>query len=103
MVRSAAPTAAIPIAPRPARRRPRRPIADEHPPDAKISNARGTLSMANTGRPNSGSCQFFINVVDNPTSTGSRPANSRHPVFAKVIEGMDVVDKISKAPRGEEH
>src|SRR5262249_39828311 len=31
-------------------------IADEHPPDAKISNARGTLSMANTGQPNSGSC-----------------------------------------------
>ena len=31
------------------------PLQDEHPPDAKLSNARGTLSMANTGRPNSGS------------------------------------------------
>lgn len=40
-------------------------IADEHLPNAKISNSRGTLSMANAG-PNSGSCQFFINVVDNP-------------------------------------
>jgi cyclophilin family peptidyl-prolyl cis-trans isomerase len=41
-------------------------VADEHPADAKITNARGTLSRANTGQPNSGSCQFFINVSDNP-------------------------------------
>jgi len=40
-------------------------IQDEHPEDAKISNEPGTLSMANTGRPNSGSCQFFINTVHN--------------------------------------
>jgi cyclophilin family peptidyl-prolyl cis-trans isomerase len=75
------------------------PIQDEHPADAKISNARGTISMANTGRPNSGSCQMFINVVDNPYLDWFSPGNSRHPVFAKVIEGMDVVDQISKAPR----
>ena len=74
-------------------------VKDEHPPDAKISNARGTLSMANTGQPNSGSCQFFINVVDNPYLDWFSPGNSRHPVFAKVIDGMDVVDSISKAPR----
>ena len=40
-------------------------IKDEHPADAKISNEPGTLSMANTGSPNSGSCQFFINTVHN--------------------------------------
>ena len=75
-------------------------IKDEHPPDAKISNSRGTLSMANTGQPNSGSCQFFINVVDNPYLDWFSPGNSRHPVFAKVTGGLDVADKISKTPRG---
>jgi len=74
-------------------------LQDEHPADAKITNARGTLSMANTGRPNSGSCQFFINVVDNPYLDFFTPGPSKHPVFGKVIEGMDIVDKISKAPR----
>ena len=40
-------------------------IADEHPENAKFSNEPGTLSMANTGRPNSGGSQFFINTVHN--------------------------------------
>jgi cyclophilin family peptidyl-prolyl cis-trans isomerase len=74
-------------------------IQDEHPADAKFSNSRGSLSMANTGRPNSGSSQIFINVVDNPYLDWFSPGASKHPVFAKVTEGMDVVDKISKAPR----
>src|SRR5579871_4053524 len=39
---------------------PKGPLQDEHPANAKISNEPGTLSMANTGQPNSGSCQFFI-------------------------------------------
>ena len=73
-------------------------IPDEHPADAKISNSRGTLSMANKG-PQSGSCQFFINVIDNPYLDWFSPGQSKHPVFGKVIEGMDVVDAISKAPR----
>lgn len=74
-------------------------LADEHPADAKFSNKRGTISMANTGQPNSGSCQMFINVVDNPYLDWFSPGNSKHPVFAKVLEGMDIVDKISKAAR----
>ena len=73
-------------------------IPDEHPANAKISNSRGTLSMANKG-PQSGSCQFFINVVDNPYLDWFSGGQSKHPVFGKVVEGMDVVDKISKAPR----
>ena len=40
-------------------------IKDEHPADAKFSNEPGTLSMANTGRPNSGGSQFFLNTVHN--------------------------------------
>lgn len=73
-------------------------IQDEHPENAKISNAPGTLSMANTGRPNSGSCQFFINTVDNARLDWFSPGPSRHPVFAKVISGMDVITKIEKTP-----
>ncbi len=71
---------------------PNGPIQDEH--TAKISNQPGTLSMANTGRPNSGSCQFFINTVDNARLDWFTPGQSKHPVFGKVIEGMDVVKKI---------
>ena len=71
---------------------PKGTIKDEH--TAKITNAPGTLSMANTGRPNSGSCQFFINTVDNARLDWFSPGESRHPVFGKVVEGMDVVKKI---------
>ena len=73
-------------------------IKDEHPANAKLSNEPGTLSMANTGRPNSGSCQFFINTVHNDYLDWFTPGPSKHPVFGKVIEGMDVVMKISKTP-----
>jgi cyclophilin family peptidyl-prolyl cis-trans isomerase len=69
-------------------------IQDEHPENAKISNEPGTLSMANTGRPNSGSCQFFINTVHNKYLDWFTPGASKHPVFAKVTSGMDVVKKI---------
>ncbi len=51
------------------------------------SNMRGTISMANSG-PNSGGSQFFINLVDNTYLDG------KHAVFGKVINGMEVVDKI---------
>ncbi len=52
-----------------------------------VSNARGTIAMANHG-PNTGGSQFFINVVDNTFLDG------KHPVFGKVVEGMDIVDEI---------
>ncbi len=64
-------------------------IADEHA--AKLSNEPGTLSMANTGQPNSGSCQFFINAVHNAYLDWFTPGPSKHPVFGKVTDGMDVV------------
>ena len=76
-------------------------IADEHPEDAKISNEPGTLSMANTGRPNSGSCQFFINTVHNHYLDWFTPGQSKHPVFGRVTEGMDVVHKIEQTPTGQ--
>jgi len=62
---------------------------------AKISNAPGTLSMANTGQPNSGGSQFFMNVADNNFLDFFSPGQSKHPVFGKIISGMDLVNKIS--------
>jgi cyclophilin family peptidyl-prolyl cis-trans isomerase len=73
-------------------------IKDEHPPEAKISNEVGTLAMANTGRPNSGSCQFFINTKHNAYLDWFSPGQSKHPVFGKVRDGMDVVRKIESTP-----
>jgi cyclophilin family peptidyl-prolyl cis-trans isomerase len=73
-------------------------IEDEHPEDAKISNEPGTLSMANTGRPNSGSCQFFVNTVHNGYLDWFSAGASKHPVFGKVTDGMDVVKKIESTP-----
>jgi len=66
-------------------------IKDEFTPNGK--NDRGTISMANAG-PNTGGSQFFINLVDNNFLDG------KHPAFGKVIEGMDVVDKIGKVQTG---
>jgi cyclophilin family peptidyl-prolyl cis-trans isomerase len=73
-------------------------IRDEHPENAKLSNEPGTLSMANTGQPNSGGSQFFINTIHNARLDWFTPGPSKHPVFGRVIEGMDVVRKIEKAP-----
>lgn len=75
-------------------------IDDEHPAEAKISNEPGTLSMANTGRPNSGGSQFFINTVHNSYLDWFSPGPSKHPVFGKITEGMDVVQKIESTPTG---
>jgi cyclophilin family peptidyl-prolyl cis-trans isomerase len=73
---------------------PKGTIQDEHPANGKISNEPGTLSMANTGRPNSGSCQFFLNTVHNAYLDWFTPGPSKHPVFGKITEGMDVLKKI---------
>lgn len=59
------------------------------------SNVRGTLSMANAG-PNTGSSQFFINLIDNSfLDYDKQPLSSKHPVFGEVVEGMDVIDAIA--------
>jgi len=58
-------------------------------------NKRGTISMANTGRPNTGGSQFFINLVNNNFLDWDNPQTpSKHPVFGEVVEGMEIVDKI---------
>ena len=56
-------------------------------------NDRGTVAMANAG-PNTGGSQFFINLVNN------NYLDKAHPVFGKVVEGLDVVEKIGKVKTG---
>ena len=76
-------------------------IQDEFKADAKFSNEPGTLSMANTGRPNSGGSQFFINTVHNSyLDWWDTRTPSKHPVFGRIIEGMDVVKAIETTPTG---
>lgn len=62
-----------------------------------LSNTRGTISMANSGRPNSGGSQFFINLRANiGLDFDKEPIASKHPVFGKVLKGMNVVNEIAR-------
>ena len=69
-------------------------IKDEFVQGELLTNSRGTIAMANSG-PNTGGSQFFINVADNTFLDG------KHPVFGRVISGMDVVDKIVHLERNQ--
>jgi len=65
-----------------------------------LKNRRGTLAMARTMEPHSATAQFFINHTDNaPLDYPSRDGWG-YAVFGKVVEGMDVVDKIAAVPTG---
>src|SRR5580765_7953419 len=77
-------------------------IESEQSSKAGLMNVPGTLAMARTGDPNSATAQFFINVADNKflNFRSADPQGYGYTVFGKVIEGMDVVDKIAKAPTG---
>ena len=79
------------------RKKTRDPIKNES--DNKLKNLIGTLSMARTSVIDSATSQFFINTNDNAALDYS---NSKHgyAVFGKVIQGMDIVKKIEKEPRG---
>ncbi|MEY3784543.1 MAG: Peptidyl-prolyl cis-trans isomerase-like 1 [Candidatus Parcubacteria bacterium] len=71
-------------------------IPDEHVKSDLLTNVRGTISMANSG-PDTGGSQFFINLVDNTgLDFDKEPSTSQHPVFGRVIAGMDVVDAIGQ-------
>lgn len=76
------------------------PIQNEA--DNGLKNVRGALSMARTGDPNSATSQFFISVVDNKflDYTAKTAGGWGYAVFARVTEGMDVVDKIVAVKRG---
>ncbi len=76
-------------------------IQDEFVANPLLTNTRGSIAMANTGQPNSGGSQFFINTVDNVFLDFDKdPVTSRHPVFGRVVSGMDVVDAIATTETG---
>jgi cyclophilin family peptidyl-prolyl cis-trans isomerase len=64
-----------------------------------LSNERGTVGMARGPEPHSGDCQFYVNLYDNEALD---PSKTRwgYAVFGKVVQGMDVVDKIGNVPTG---
>jgi peptidylprolyl isomerase len=67
-------------------------ILDEF--DVSLSNIQGTISMANSG-PNTGTCQFFINLVNNTfLDYNKTPLTSKHPVFGTTINGFNIVENI---------
>lgn len=70
--------------------------------DNGLKNERGSLAMARTGDPHSASSQFFINYKDNDflNYSSKTPQGWGYAVFAKVVEGMDVVDKMEKVATG---
>jgi len=70
-------------------------IRDEYLPGLRFDRA-GKLAMANTGQPDSGGCQFFITNNVAPTWNG------KYTIFGQVVEGQDVVDKISRVPTRDE-
>lgn len=75
---------------------PHEPIKNEA--SSELRNDRGTIAMARTAAVDSATCQFFINVKDNEALNhrSDAPGGFGYAVFGKVIEGMDVVDKIKK-------
>jgi cyclophilin family peptidyl-prolyl cis-trans isomerase len=82
----------------------RPPIVNEAEMSSKagLKNGPGTIAMARTSDPNSATNQFFINVNDNSRLNfrSPDPSGIGYTVFGKVIAGMDVVNKIAKAPKG---
>ncbi|MGE0030029.1 MAG: peptidylprolyl isomerase [Steroidobacteraceae bacterium] len=78
-----------------AQRAPRAPIPNES--GNGLSNRRGTVGLAREDSPHSGSAQFYFNLVDN---LGLDPLPSRwgYAVFGRVVEGMEVIDRIAHLP-----
>ena len=80
------------------------PVAHEGEPSIKagLSNVPGSVAMARTSDPQSANAQFFINVADNSRLNyrEASPQGYGYTVFGKVVDGMDVVNKIAAMPTG---
>jgi peptidyl-prolyl cis-trans isomerase A (cyclophilin A)/peptidyl-prolyl cis-trans isomerase B (cyclophilin B) len=66
-----------------------------------LQNKRGWVGLARTEVPHSGNCQFFINLADNQ-ELDPLPVRWGYAVFGKIVDGMDVIDRISTVPTGAE-
>jgi len=82
------------------RRATKAPVENEA--DNGLKNTRGTVAMARTGDPHSATAQFFVNVVDNKflDHTAKDQQGWGYTVFGKVIDGMDVIDKMKEVATG---
>ncbi len=80
----------------------RKPTRDPITNEAKngLRNKRGTLAMARTGDPHSGTAQFFINHKDNSPLDYPGQDGWGYAVFGELVDGMDVLDKIAKVKTG---
>jgi cyclophilin family peptidyl-prolyl cis-trans isomerase len=78
-----------------------KPVAKPIPNEAGngLKNLRATVGLARAAGPHTGDCQFFINVADN-ADLDPLPTRWGYAVFGRVVEGMEVVDRISVAPTG---
>lgn len=65
-----------------------------------LKNDRGSLAMARTGNPDSATSQFFINHKNNPNLNRPNPDGYGYAVFGKLIDGLDVLDKIAAVATG---
>ena len=64
-----------------------------------LQNKRGTVGLARTTAPHSGNAEFYVNLVDNP-DLDPVPTRWGYAVFGRVVQGMDVIDKIGETPTG---
>ena len=75
----------------------REPVANES--GNGLTNVRGSVGLARTGSPHSGDAQFYVNLVDN-SDLNPLPSRWGYAVFGRIVEGMDVVDRIGVVPTG---
>lgn len=75
-----------------------KPIANES--GNGIKNLRGTVGLARASGPHTGDCQFYVNVADNDDALDPRPTRWGYAVFGTIVEGMEVIDRISVSPTG---
>jgi cyclophilin family peptidyl-prolyl cis-trans isomerase len=64
-----------------------------------LQNKRGTVGLARTTSPHTGNAEFYVNLVDNP-DLDPVPTRWGYAVFGRVVQGMDVIDKIGETPTG---
>jgi cyclophilin family peptidyl-prolyl cis-trans isomerase len=64
-----------------------------------LQNKRGAVGLARSTAPHSGNAQFYVNLVDNP-DLDPVPTRWGYAVFGRVVQGMDVIDKIGETPTG---